>query len=75
MGGAIQDRTIHAYLHRRVNERTLCFNPVEWIDLYNHNDATQIPRQKEVNPYGRDDEANQRARIDKRKNYERREQG
>ena len=33
-----------------VNERTLCFNPVEWIDLYNHNDATQIPRQKEVNP-------------------------
>ena len=53
----------------------LCFSPVEWINLYNHNDATQIPRQKEVNPYCREDDAKQRARVDKNKTYERRNQG
>ncbi len=74
MGRIIQDGTIHAHLNRRLlhSRRT---NAVEWINLYNHNDATQIPRQKEVNPYCREDDAKQRARVDKSKTYELRDQG
>ena len=53
----------------------MCITPVEWINLFNHNDATQIPRQKEVNPYVREDDAKQRVRVEKRKTFDRQDQG
>jgi hypothetical protein len=39
----------------RVNETALNFNPVDWIDLYNHCDTRQIPPQKGTHPHNNDD--------------------